>query len=45
MGGFTEEGFSEGMGQVDETVCDVSILFSPGQWAAYRRVDSATERH
>ena len=45
MGGFTEEGISGGMGQVDEAVCDVSIFFSPGKWAADRRVDSATERH
>ena len=45
MGGFTEEGISGGMGLVDEAVCNVSIFFSPGKWAADGRVDSATERH
>ena len=41
MGGSTEEGFPGRVDQVDETVCEVPVFFSFGEWAADRRVDWA----
>ena len=44
MGGSTEEGFPGRVDQVDETMCDVAVFLSVGEWAANMRVDTATKR-
>ena len=45
MGGSREDGFPGRVDQVDETMCDVPIFLSFGEWVANRRVGSATKRY
>ena len=44
MGGSKEEGLPGRVDQVDEAMCDISFFLSAIEWAANRRVDSATKR-
>ena len=44
MGGSTEEGFPGRVDQVNITMCDIPVFLSVVEWAANRRVDSATKR-
>ena len=39
-----KRGFSGRVDQVNETMCDIPVFFNVVEWAANRRVDSATKR-